>query len=871
MTSSVTEIDAHDLIIEHDTGARHPHGLTGAMLTGTALLWSLFQLWIASPLQFELGIFILNDTQSRSIHLAFAMFLAFAAYPMLRSSPRMHIPIYDWIMALVGAFCAGYLYLFYNELALRPGLPTDLDIAVSIIGLILLLEAARRSLGLPLMVMGVIFLAYTAFGSASWMPDLIAHKGQSLNKVANHQWLSTEGVFGVALGVSSGFVFLFVLFGSLLDKAGAGNYFIKVAFSLLGHLRGGPAKAAVLSSGLTGFISGSSIANVVTTGTFTIPLMRRVGFSAEKAGAVEVGSSVNGQIMPPVMGAAAFIMVEYVGLSYQQIIKHAFLPAVISYIALLYMVHLEALKYNVKALEKPIQHTLRRRLLGMGITVSSIIILAGIVYFGIGWIKGMVGDQSPYVFAFLIFLTYVALVYYASRFPDLEKDDPDAPVYTLPETGATVKTGLHYILPLVVLIWSLMVERLSPGLSAFWACVVMMVVLLTQRVLLALFRRQSGIGLQFRQGADDLKNGLVTGARNMIGIGVATAAAGIIVGTVSLTGVGNAMVEVVEALSGGSLILVLVFTAIISLILGMGLPTTANYIVVSSIMAGVVMELGKQHGLLVPAIAVHMFVFYFGIMADVTPPVGLASFAAAAVSKGEPIKTGLQAFLYSTRTAILPFFFIFNNELLLIGVDDFWHGLWIFISATVALLLFSAGMQGFFIVRNRFYESLLLILISIALFIPGAFLNTVFPQYTTMPGNVFPDALTQSPTGERLKLQMLGENDIGDPRTYHMFLHVPEGASLEEKLKELGIAIAVEEEKTIIENITFGSPMEKAEMDFYDEVVRVMAPNQERPVKYVVYIPALTLLALIYFLQRTRRTRILAMDTHEHHIKETTS
>lgn len=859
MTQNGSELDVNDLIIEHDTGARNPRGLAGKVLVATALLWSLFQLWIASPLQFELGIFILNDTQSRSIHLAFATFLAFTAYPTLRSSPRSHIPIQDWIMAIGAAFCSGYLFLFYQELSFRPGLPTDLDIAVSIIGIILLLEAARRALGLPLMIMGAVFLGYTFFGSASWLPDLIAHKGQSLEKVANHQWLSTEGVFGIALGVSSGFVFLFVLFGALLDKAGAGNYFIKVAFSMLGHLRGGPAKAAVLSSGLTGFISGSSIANVVTTGTFTIPLMRKVGFTAEKAGAVEVSGSVNGQIMPPVMGAAAFIMVEYVGISYQEVIKHAFLPAVISYIALLYMVHLEALKYNVAALEKPVSRTAIQRLLGTGITISSIIILAGIVYYGIGWIKGFTGDSSPYVIGVLILLAYVLLVRFAANYPDLEPDDPDAPVYKLPETAPTVKTGLHYILPVVVLVWSLMVERLSPGLSAFWASVVMMFVLVTQHALFAFFRKDKSVKSEMMRGLSDLKDGLIAGARNMIGIGVATAAAGIIVGTVSLTGIGNVMVEVVEVLSGGSLILVLIFTAIISLILGMGLPTTANYLVVASIMAGVVMELGKQHGLIVPAIAVHMFVFYFGIMADVTPPVGLASFAAAAISKGDPIRTGFQAFMYSTRTAILPFFFIFNNELLLIGIDSFLHGTLVFVCAAIALLLFSAATQGFFIVRSRIYESAILLLISVMMFIPASFLNLIYPEYNERIGSEFTQALADAPAGSELKLYILGEDDLGDPRNYYTTLPVLEGEGAEARLDALGLEVSQQGKNTVVENIKFGSPVEKMDLGFYEEIERVMIPA-DQPSKYMVYIPAGLLLLLVYVMQRSRRTRVLARE-----------
>lgn len=859
MSERVSENTAEDIIIEHDTGARQPSGPTGILLTVVALSWSLFQLWVASPLQYELGVFILNSTQIRALHLAFAAFLAFTAYPMFRSSPRSRIPWTDWLFALAASFCAAYNYIFYEQLALRPGQPTNLDVGVAIVGLVLLLEAARRTLGMPLMIMGIIFLGYTLFGDVDWMPTMIAHKGQSLNKIASHQWLSTEGVFGVALGVSASFVFLFVLFGALLDKAGAGNYFIKVAFSLLGHLRGGPAKAAVLSSGLTGFISGSSIANVVTTGTFTVPLMRRVGFSAEKAGAVEVGSSVNGQIMPPVMGAAAFIMVEYVGIPYQQVIKHAFLPAVISYVALLYMVHLEALKNDFKALEKPVHRTAFQRLLGTGITVSSILILAGIVYYGVGWIKGVVGEQSPYVFAMMIGIVYVALIRYASRFPDLEEDDPDAPVYALPHTGPTVKTGLHFLLPLVVLIWSLMIERLSPGLSALWACVMMIIILVTQRPLLAFFRKQNDLREAFHGGVVALREGLIAGARNMVGIAVATAAAGIIVGAISQTGIGNAMVQVVEALSGGSLVLMLICTAVISLILGMGLPTTANYIVVSSIMAGVLMELGKQHGLIVPPIAVHMFVFYFGIMADVTPPVGLASFAAAAVSKGDPIKTGLLAFLYSTRTAILPFFFIFNNELLLIGVDDFWHGLGVFLIATIALMMFSAAIQGFFVVRNRMYESAIMMLVTFMLFIPGEFLSLVYPEYQMQEGSSFKQVIREAEPGERLKLRILGQDKLGDPKVYYIYIGVPEGDTVTQRLDALGLSVAAEGDNTVVENITFNSPLKNTGLQFYDEILRVMVPNQ-RPAKYIVFIPAFALIGLIYLLQRRRRARVVSTE-----------
>jgi len=367
-TSMDTELQ--EMLAQSDTGARDPKGIAKNILLIVPFVWALFQLWYASPLPFVLNFGIINATEARSIHLAFAIFLAFTAYPAMKSSPRDHVPLTDWIFAFAGAFSAAYLFLFYNELAARAGAPTTFDTAVAVMGMLLLLEATRRSLGPPLMIVAVVFLTYTFAGPH--MPDIIAHKGASLTKTMSHQWLTTEGVFGVALGVSTSFVFLFVLFGSLLDKAGAGNYFIKVAFSLLGHMRGGPAKAAVVASGLSGLISGSSIANVVTTGTFTIPLMKRVGFSATKAGAIEVAASTNGQLTPPIMGAAAFLMVEYVGIPYIDVIKAAILPALISYIALIYIVHLEACKAGMVGLPRRHKPTLAQSLFSfMSVVVLS--------------------------------------------------------------------------------------------------------------------------------------------------------------------------------------------------------------------------------------------------------------------------------------------------------------------------------------------------------------------------------------------------------------------------------------------------------------------------------------------------------------------
>ncbi|TVM06807.1 MAG: TRAP transporter fused permease subunit [Halomonas sp.] len=850
--ASGAAVDLEDMVASSDSGARKPAGMPGKLLVGIAAIWSLFQLWIASPLPYILGFGVFNATQSRSIHLAFALFLAYMAYPALKRSPRGRIPIQDWVLASVAAFCGAYMFLFYEGLSARPGAPLLQDVVIGVTGILLLLEATRRALGPPLMIVASVFLIYSLAGP--YMPGLLAHGGVSLYGLVNHQWLTTQGVFGIALGVSTSFVFLFVLFGALLDKAGAGNYFIKVAFSMLGHYKGGPAKAAVVASGMTGLISGSSIANTVTTGTFTIPMMKRVGFPSEKAGAVEVASSVNGQIMPPVMGAAAFLMVEYVGISYVEVIKHAFLPALISYIALIYIVHLEALKANMQGLEssnppKP----LVSKVVGFlgGLLLMMITALA--VYYGLGWLKPVLGGAAPWVIAAGLAVIYIALLKMAAAYPELELDDPNEPVIKLPQTRPTVMVGLQYILPVIVLIWCLMVERLSPGLSAFWATVFMIFIMLTQRPVTAIFRGKGDMQADLREGAMDLWNGLVTGARNMIGIGIATATAGIIVGAVSQTGVGLVLADVVETISMGNLMLILFFTAILSLILGMGLPTTANYIVVSALLAPVIIQLGQQNGLIVPLIAVHLFVFYFGIMADVTPPVGLASFAAAAVSGGDPIRTGFQAFYYSLRTAALPFLFIFNTDLLLIDVT--WlQGIMIFIISTIAMLIFAAATQGFMITRNRWYESILLLLVAFALFRPGFFMDMLHDPYRSVPPSEFVQAMGNVDEGSTLRVQIEGLDDFGDPMTTYMQVPVPEGETGQQRLDNLGLMLLFEDDRAIVDMVTYGSQASDIGFDFDQEIIEVLAPV-ERWTKELMWMPAFVVFGLVVVLQRRRRSK----------------
>ncbi len=839
-------------LIAQDVGARLPDGLMAHVIAGLALLWSLFQLWIASPLPFIFRIGVLNDTETRAIHLAFALLLAFLAYPAFKRSPRDRVPLVDIALGLVAAASAAYLFIFYQQLALRPGSLTTADLITACIGIPLLLEATRRALGPPLAIIALVFLIYSLAGP--YMPGFLAHRGVSFTALANHQWITTEGVFGIALGVSTSFVFLFVLFGALLERAGAGHYFIQLAFSLLGHMRGGPAKAAVVASGMTGLISGSSIANVVTTGTFTIPMMKKVGFSKEKAGAVEVASSVNGQIMPPVMGAAAFLMVEYVGIPYVEIIKHAFLPASISYIALLYIVHLEALKQGMQPIGNHQPKPWLRRLTGFAFGAALISGLSLAVYYGLGWLKPALGDYALPVISVLLAVVYLALLKIAASNPPLPDEDPEKPLTELPQTRAVLLSGLHFLLPVVVLVWCLMIERLSPGLSAFWGSVMLVIILLTQRPLLSWLRADHGATHGgFVDGLIDLREGLIAGARNMIGIGIATAAAGIIVGAVSQTGVGLVLADVVEVLSMGNLLLMLVFIAVFSLILGMGLPTTANYIVVSSLMAPVVVALGQQNGLIVPLIAVHLFVFYFGIMADVTPPVGLASFAAAAVSKGDPIKTGITAFYYSLRTAALPFLFIFNTDLLLIDVN-LWHGVLIFFVATGAMLIFAAGTQGFFLVRSRWYESVLLLLVAFTLFRPGFWMDLAHDPYRDIPPTELAQALGSVDENSQLRLRIRGEDAVGDAREFALLLPVPSGASGEERLEKLGLMTYEEDGRVLIDSVAFGSPAADAGLEFDQEILVVRAPT-DRWAKEWMWLPGFLVFGLVVWLQRRRASK----------------
>lgn len=648
-------------ILREETGEiRTPRKPEKLLIGIIAFSWAVFQLSLASFL-------ILDGTTTRAIHLAFAMVILFLTVPFVKHPPKWmrffsatdKIPIIDYIFAIVAAYSALYIVLDPEGLAYRAGMPNTPDLIFGLLTVFFLLEAARRSVGPALMIISMVFTAYAFFGA--YMPDFMAFKGVSLNKYLNQISLSTEGIYGIPLGVSASIVYLYVLLGSMLDKAGAGKFFIDLALSLLGRYKGGAAKAAIVASGFTGLVSGSSVANIVTTGTFTIPLMKKVGYPATKAAATEVAASTDGQLMPPVMGAAAFIIAEYVNVPYIEVVKAAVIPAFVSYFALFFVAHLEASKLGMKGLPK---------------------------------------EDCPNFFE-------------------------------------TVKGGLHYLIPIGMLLYELMILRHSPEKAAFNA-ILLLIAIIILRELVFIQQGKHDIKSAVKNSLNLIITGFIGGSRNMVSVALATASAGIIVGVVGM-GIGGMITQIVEALAQGNIFLLLIITAVASILLGMGLPTTATYIVMASLTAPIIVEIGADYGLIVPLMAAHLFCFYFGILADDTPPVGLASYAAAALADTDPIKTGLQGFLYHTRTLIIPFMFVFNTDLILDNIFSWKIGFLVFVMACFGAFAFTAAVQGWFIVKNKIWEIPLFLLATFVLFHPAGLLEIFnysleYKYYMYIPG-----------------------------------------------------------------------------------------------------------------------------------------
>ena len=738
-----------------------------------AITWSLFQLWYASPFPFWLNFGMFKGLPARAIHLGFALLLAFLIFPYARGKKVNFI---DILIAITGAICCLYIYVFYDQLVDRGGIllkinlsdnfTIPIELILGIIGILILLEATRRVIGVPLVVIAVCFLLFSYFGQ--YAPDIISHGGLSLKRLVGFQWFDQEAIFGIPIGVSVDFIFLFVLFGALLETAGGGKYFLDLAFAMVGKMRGGPAKAAILGSGMTGLISGSSIANTVTTGTFTIPIMKKTGFSKEKAGAIEVSSSVNGQIMPPVMGAAAFVMASFIGVTYFEVVKHAFLPAIISYIALFYISHLEALKLNLKGMD--------------------------------------------------------------------END--------IPKLKKTFFEGIHFLVPIFVLIYLLVYMRLTASYSIFFATITLIIVNLLNKIF-----KEKNFKNALIYWYNQTVVGFEKGALNMVSVGIAIATAGIIVGAVGSTGLSTNLIIVIESIAKDNVIILLFLTIILCLLLGMGLPTTANYVVVASLMATVLVDVGNASGFIFPLIAVHLFVFYFGLMADVTPPVGLASYAAAAISGGDPLRTGAQAFWYSLRTGILPIVFLFNSELLLIGIESIWHGLMVIATSLIGILVFTSATQGWFINKLRWYEIIIFLIISISLLSPEFILNKFYPKYNYL--SIEEINKKQFDYNKEIRIKITRLTEYGE--RYKLF--VIEKNSFDENfsLDDYGMSLVVEDNKTIIDTLKWNGIAKKSGLDMGDIINEFKIENQNRPKKEIIYPIALILLSIFGYLNIRRR------------------
>ena len=597
------EMTADEVLKKYDneSNTMEYSGVMAKIISALAISFSVYQIYTAS--------FGLLDAQiQRAIHLSFGLCLVFLLYPTKKSWRRDKLHPLDGILAILGAAAPFYIVANYHELILRAALPTTTDVLIGALGIILVIEAARRVVGIPMVCVVLFFIVYAFAGP--YMPGVLAHRGLTIDYFVSHVYFTTEGIFGIPLGVSSTFIFLFILFGAYLEGTGLGKFFIDTANAIAGWASGGPAKVAVLSSGLMGTVSGSSVANVVGTGSLTIPMMKKLGYHKDFAGAVEAAASTGGQLMPPVMGAAAFLMAEFVGVPYVEIVKAAVIPAFLYFAGVWLGVHFEAQRNNLRGL----------------------------------------------------------------------------PREELPKLGELLKTRGHLAIPLVVIVY-LLVSGYTPMRAALVAIILSILV--------------SSIKKSTRMSPAEIVHGLETGARNVLGVLVACAAAGIIIGVVTKTGVGLKLASALLDLSGGLILPSMFLTMITAIILGMGVPTTANYVITSTIAAPALIQMG------VPILAAHMFVFYFGIIADVTPPVALAAYAGSGISGGNALKTGINASKLAIAAFIIPYMFVLSPELLL--TDGVTFGLIIsLLTAIIGMVALSSSLIGYLAAPLKNFERIIL-------------------------------------------------------------------------------------------------------------------------------------------------------------------
>ncbi|MCI6283320.1 TRAP transporter permease [Selenomonas sp.] len=616
MNEELTDKERAEAVLkkyDKDSDTMEYTGLMAKFVSALAITFSIFQLYTAT-----FG--VLDAQLQRAVHLGFGLALVYLLYPTRKSWSRTKVHPLDVVLAILGAAAPAYILIEYQQLVLRSGLVSDVDLAVGLVGILLVVEATRRVVGLPMVTVVILFLAYAFAGP--YMPGVLAHRGLTVSQLVGHLYFTTEGIFGIPLGVSSTFIFLFILFGAYLESTGLGKFFIDLANSIAGWASGGPAKVAVLSSGLMGTVSGSSVANVVGTGSLTIPMMKKLGYHKNFAGAVEAAASTGGQLMPPVMGAAAFLMAEFVGVPYIEIVKAAVIPALLYFTGVWLGVHFEAKRSNLKGLPR---------------------------------------DQ-------------------------------------LPKMGQLLMERGHLAIPLVVIVY-LLVTGYTPMRAALVAIVL--------SILCSALRKST------RMKPIEIVRGLDKGARNVLSVLVACASAGIVIGVVTKTGVGLKLASGLLTLSGGLLLPTMFFTMITAIVLGMGVPTTANYVITSTIAAPAIIQMG------VPVLAAHMFVFYFGIIADVTPPVALAAFAGAGIAGGNALRTGVNAAKLAIAAFIIPYMFVLSPVILMI--DATIPGLVMTtLTAIIGMIALSSALIGYLADSCRIYERIILAAGGLLLIDPGA-------------------------------------------------------------------------------------------------------------------------------------------------------
>ncbi|MGY3715778.1 TRAP transporter permease [Sutcliffiella cohnii] len=628
----LTPEEHEELLKKYDaeSNTRKLTGYSAKVVFILLLSFSLFQLYTGIFGQFTAYI-------QRTVHLGFALTAIFLLFPAIKGRVKNRVAWYDYILILLTIIVCSYWPLNYDSLVQQIGRISTEQLVIGSIAILLVLEAARRAVGIPITIIAVVFLAYGYFGP--YMPGMLAHRGLNLHQLVQSMFFTTEGILGTPLQVSSTFIFLFLLFGAFLVQTGVGNYFNDLAISIAGRRIGGPAKVAIFSSALQGTISGSSVANTVTTGSYTIPLMKRLGYHKNFAGAVEAAASTGGQIMPPIMGAAAFLMIEFAGVPYWDIAKAAVIPAILYFSGIWIMTHFEAKKLGLLGLPK---------------------------------------EEIP---------------------PKKE-----------------VLKKIHLLLPIVVIV-VLLFQGMSIERTALYG--------ILSAILVSLIRKDTRIT------PSKILFALTSGARTALGVAAATACAGLIVGIVTKTGLGlklgNGLVGIASSITSTPsllLFLTLFFTMITSIILGIGSPTTANYIITSTIALPAIIALNGQLEVAIPVLAAHMFVFYFGIVADITPPVALAAFAATGISKGDPIRTGVNASKLAIAAFIIPYMFVFQPQLLLIDTT-FLEVSWTLFTAIIGMISIGAGLIGFWYRKINWIERIVTILAGLLLIYPESYTDTI--------------------------------------------------------------------------------------------------------------------------------------------------